>query len=263
MALTAPTPSRSRLSNKVYGSPTCLGLTDNDLLDLTPADSGYGSSFVTPKRLIMQLDSPLYSHKYGRFPYWDGNGSPDNPSTSSNDTDSDDGKVFNDDGDVFTDTKTDTFGDVITAAPAKDMGPPPKKRLRSATLPHRGPLSGRPTLPTSFYSEGSLRSTKAGSGVRARRLKDHSLRIPDRFIPLRDSIVPISDMFRVTKPAAKLSSAEKLRRDRTATPDPFVFRRPLVSPMAPGHRLHTRSDTRAVRNGGSCQDRHPSAFVSS
>lgn len=261
MALSAPTPSRSRLSNQVYGSPTCLGLTDDDLLDLTPADSGYGSSFVTPKRLTTQLDSPLYSPlpKYGRFPYWDGNGSPDNPSTSSNDTDSDDGKVFNDDGDVF----TDTFGDVFTATPAKDKGAPPKKRLRSATMPQRGSLSRRPTLPTSFYSEGSLRSTKAGSGVRARRLKDHSLRIPDRFIPLRDSIVPISDMFRVTKTANKLSSAEKLRRDRTATPDPFVFRRQLVSPMAPGHRLHTRSDTRAVRNGGSCQDRHPCAFVSS
>lgn len=236
MALSAPTPGRSCLNNQVYGSPTVLGLTAEDVLELTPADSGYGSSFATPKRPVSTpLRAPL--PRYTQFPLWDGHGSSNNPSPSSEGCP----PAYDSDGDVF------------TASPglAKAEDGPRKKRLRSATMPQT-PITARPSLPTSFYSEGSLRDTKAGSGVRARRLKNHSLRTPDRFVPLRDSIVPVGDVYRVSKPVQKLSAAERLRRNEPSPSDPFVFRRQLVSPMASAARL-TRSDTRAVHGGTCCK----------
>jgi hypothetical protein len=234
MALVTPTPSRSCSNNQVYGSPTVLGLTTEDILELTPADSGYGSSFATPKRPVSTpVRAPI--SKYNQFPLWDGHGSSNNPSPSSEGC----SPAYDSDGDVF------------SASPdrAQAGDGPPKKRLRSATLPQT-PTVARPSLPASFYSEGSLRATKSGSGVRVRRLKQYSLRTPDRFVPLRDSIVPVADVYRVSKPVQKLSAAERLRRNQPGASDPFVFRRQLVSPMASA-RL-TRSDTRAVHNGGTC-----------
>lgn len=207
-------------------------------------DSGYDSSFVTPNRPIGWSNAPkagpTYSsslNKYNQFPFCDGNGSPSTASETTNDSDSDE--------DVFTDKP---HASIAPTKKKKDVHPR-MKRARSATVPQRTILS-RPTLPASFYSEGSLRTTKAGSGVLARRLKNHGLRTPDRFIPLRDSMTPCSDMYRVTKSVKKLSWAEKLRRDKTASPDAFVFRRRLVSPMAVSLRLHARSDTGAIRSSG-------------
>jgi meiosis-specific APC/C activator protein AMA1 len=236
MALFSPTPDRSQLKRQAFSSPTRIGLTTSDL---TPADSGYGSTFVSPDR--WEPESPHWDipdRNYSLLELLDGTRSPD-ISSSSDDTD----------------TET-TF-----STPRVKESLPRRPRSASATLPlHTG--RSRPTLPAQFFSESNLRTTERLSETPPRRPKSGSLRVPDRFVPLRDTTTPASDIFRITKAVGQLSTSEKLLRNKSAASDAFVYRRRLVSPMASNYRLVSRSDTRAVRSRGMLYQILPSYSLS-
>lgn len=229
MAFFSPTPDRSECKRQAFGSPTCLSLSTSDL---TPADSGYGSTFVSPKNLRRwDTVTPLWDIP-GRstlFELLDGNGSPDTDAISTSSDDTAGERTFN------------------TPPPKDDFLQRP--RSASATLPHRAARS-RPTLPAAFFSESNARATDHEPETRPRRPKSGSLRAPDRFVPLRDTKTPVSEIFRITKGISQLSTHEKLLRNDSAASDAFVYRRRLVSPMASDYRLISRSDTGAVRSRG-------------
>lgn len=220
MALLSPTPDRSQLKRQAFSSPTRIGLTTSDL---TPADSGYGSTFVSPDRC--NPESPqrdVSDQNLSLLELLDGTRS-SNISPSSDDTD-------------------------VETARVKEALP---RRLRSAsaTLPRYIP-SSRLTLPAHFFSESNIKTSERLSATPLRRPKSGSLRVPDRFVPLRDTTTPVSDVFRITKGISQLSTSEKLVRNHSAASDAFVYQRRLVSPMASDYRLISRSDTRAVRSRG-------------
>ncbi|OIW25801.1 WD40 repeat-like protein [Coniochaeta ligniaria NRRL 30616] len=211
MAFYSPTPDRSRLKRQAFSSPTCLGLTTSDL---TPADSGYGSTFVSPDR--WEAERQLWDipdRNSSLLELLDGTRSPD--------------ATFN--------------------TPRVKESLPRRPRSASATLP-RHPGRSRPTLPACFFSESNLRTEDRQSETPPRRPQSGSLRVPDRFIPLRDTATPVGDIFRITKGVSQLNTAEKLLRNNSAASDAFVYQRRLVSPMASDYRLISRSDTGAVRS---------------
>ncbi|KAB5528109.1 WD40 repeat-like protein [Coniochaeta sp. 2T2.1] len=226
----SPTPDRSHLKRQAYSSPTRIGLT---VSDLTPADSGYGSTFVSPTQPEhWEIKSPSWDtpdrEPTNLYELLDGNRSRNRSADkSSTSDDSDTGAAFD----------TPRIEERVHKRP----------RSTSATLPH---LKGRsrPNLPACFFSESNLRTEERLSGTPPRRPKSGSLRVPDRFVPLRDTTTPVSDVFRITKGIGQLSTSEKLTRNNSAASDAFVYRRRLVSPMASDYRLISRSDTRAVRS---------------
>lgn len=224
MAFYSPTPDRSRLNRHTFSSPTCIGLKTSDL---TPPDSGYASTFVSPRR--WDVEDPLWDtpdRSCSILELLDGNRSPDN-SSSSDDTDTE--ATFN--------------------TPRVKESLPRRPRSASAALP-RHTARSRPTIPACFFSESNLRTSDRQSRTPPRRPKSGSLQVPDRFVPLRDTTTPVGDIFRITKGVSQLSTSEKLIRNNSAASDAFVYRRRLVSPMASNYRLISRSDTGAVRSRG-------------
>ncbi|KAM0339228.1 hypothetical protein ACHAPU_011030 [Fusarium lateritium] len=59
---------------------------------------------------------------------------------------------------------------------------------------------------------------------------DTNRRKLDRYVPRRDPVSPSSERYRTTKPSQDLSRDERLKRDKSASADPFVLKRRVLDP---------------------------------
>ncbi|KAH7263416.1 WD40-repeat-containing domain protein [Fusarium tricinctum] len=59
---------------------------------------------------------------------------------------------------------------------------------------------------------------------------DTNRRKLDRYVPRRDHISPSSERYRTTKQSQDLSREERLKRDKSASADPFVLKRRVLDP---------------------------------
>lgn len=59
---------------------------------------------------------------------------------------------------------------------------------------------------------------------------DANRRKLDRYVPKRDPISPSSERYRTTKQSQDLSRDERLKRDKSASADPFVLKRHVLDP---------------------------------
>jgi hypothetical protein len=202
---------RNRFQRQALSSP-CL--------PVTPADSGYGSTAPTPDYIISP--TPAYRRPISyRFPVLDGNRS----SASSTSSEAvDDTETVNQQG--------------LCKTPSK-----------STTLPRRSARS-RPALPASFFSESSNERCQVGSGTRSDSRRSNSLRLPDRFVPMRDHSTSISDVFRTSKPWHQLTPSEMILRRDDATPDAFCSPRRRGFSVSSDFLARSRSDHRITRNAG-------------
>ncbi|RGP63439.1 hypothetical protein FLONG3_9886 [Fusarium longipes] len=84
---------------------------------------------------------------------------------------------------------------------------------------------------------------------------DHN-RSLDRYVPRRDFVSPSSERYRTTKQSHELSRDERLKRNKSASTDPFVFRRraPDPDPRFP-FRVDDTSQDRGVALGQLLQNR--------
>lgn len=102
-------------------------------------------------------------------------------------------------------------------SPVKSPIMPKYSFLHSAyrsTIPKATHPRTRPTLPASFFSDSLVCPSTPQSDQR----------LPDRFIPMRDSpaTTPRSEMYRLAKAPHELTTSERILRHRGDTPDPFV-----------------------------------------
>lgn len=58
---------------------------------------------------------------------------------------------------------------------------------------------------------------------------DHNRKL-DRYIPRRDFVSPSSERYRTAKPSQDLSREERLKRNKSASTDPFVLKRRVLDP---------------------------------
>jgi hypothetical protein len=59
---------------------------------------------------------------------------------------------------------------------------------------------------------------------------DPNIQHLDRYVPRRDPISPSSERYRTTKQSQDLSRDERLKRDKSASADPFVLKRRVMDP---------------------------------
>lgn len=118
------------------------------------------------------------------------------------------------------------------------------------TLPIRSTRSARPPLPTSFFSDSGPRITRRRSNIGLARSRTSSLRLPDRFIPLRTQSANTTERYRTGKEWNELTPTERILRHSGAAEDAFVYRRGVVTPLAHNFRLQSRSDTVASTHRG-------------
>ncbi len=96
----------------------------------------------------------------------------------------------------------------------------------------------RRQLPLNSCNTGS--SSKSGG----------SLRAPDRFLPTKSPLDAAFQRFHANKDAHKLTSAEKLLRLNSASPDAFRPRRRATSPNTSPESLPNRQLSNGIRAGG-------------
>ncbi|KAK3684313.1 WD40 repeat-like protein [Podospora appendiculata] len=219
-----PFARRSRRQRQAFSSPPCF--SDS------PTDSGYGSASTTPL-------SPRRNEKPTTRPLKDlwmlGDGNQSDLEDPFADSDDDEKPLDRLDIDTI----------LKTATPSAK--PSSNKRQKPVTLPRSA--RPRPVLPTSFTSDSGARLPRRGSnlGLVRHGVGTGSLRLPDRFIPMRTQ-TDSSERFRTGKAPHELTTPEKLLRHNGATEDAFCYRRRIVTPMASEFRAQSRSDTVTSRN---------------
>lgn len=77
------------------------------------------------------------------------------------------------------------------------------------------------------------------TGISSSRLG--SLKVLDRFVPVRDHTTPGSSKLRTTKPLEELTPSERLVRHNQDAPDPFFFKRRALPPSPSEARKARRS----------------------
>jgi hypothetical protein len=94
----------------------------------------------------------------------------------------------------------------------------------SKTPETRRPRERAEVVSPFIYSRSSGRLPLKDKRVDANRRK------LDRYVPKRDPISPSSERYRTTKQSQDLSRDERLKRDKTASADPFVLKRHVLDP---------------------------------
>ncbi|KAL8346536.1 hypothetical protein RB598_000438 [Gaeumannomyces tritici] len=193
----------------------------------SPTDSGYGSKAAgTPqninenKKVAATLFSSLVAHAYNIY---------DGPSCSDNGGQTDSDERVSEDVDLF-----------------PGGSPPPTTK---DSISHKISTPTRPSTTTnvSFYLEQPMvKQGQISAAVALQKVFRGSLRLPDRFVPVRDSFIPSSEKFKTTKPVGQMSTAERLLRHERETPDAFCLR-----PRRNGSAVRTGSD---LRNGSAVFD---------
>ncbi|KAK4236449.1 WD40-repeat-containing domain protein [Achaetomium macrosporum] len=182
----------------------------------SPTDSGYGSAATTPsppRKAAKEHRGPLEP-----WPHGDGNQS-----------DSDDPFIDSDDESTFKVKVTTSAASPATRQVLE------KQEKKPFTLPKRSRLS------LAAYSPSTAK-------LRQRASSSTSLRHLDRFIPARPQGTAPSERFRTSKAPHELTAAEKILRHSGATEDAFVYRRRIVTPLAPEFRSISRAEIAASRN---------------
>lgn len=195
-------------------------------------DSGYGSLETSPTRSPTRTRSDRASNSLAArleslsVNSYDGNSSEESESeTSKND----------DDGN----------GPGLNASPCAG-------REKSATLPRvsRRRISrtdSYPLLPGRHGTHqryGSDNMGIQGSGT-------NSVKQLDRFVPLRDHVVPGYEKLQTTKPLDELTPSERLVRHNRDAPDPFCFKRQALPPSPTEARKTRRSGNRTTLDAAS------------
>ncbi|KAM0242091.1 hypothetical protein ACHAP5_007411 [Fusarium lateritium] len=103
------------------------------------------------------------------------------------------------------------------------------KREESFVEPPETPETRRPreraeVVSPFIYSKSSGRLPLKDKRVDANRRK------LDRYVPKRDPVSPSSERYRTTKQSQDLSRDERLKRDKSASADPFVLKRRVLDP---------------------------------
>lgn len=104
-------------------------------------------------------------------------------------------------------------------------------REKSVTLPRvsRRRISWTDSYPLFSDRRGShYRHGSDNTGIQGYR--DNSMRLLDRFVPLRDHATPQSEKLQTTKPLDLLTPSERLVRHNKDAPDPFYFKRRALPP---------------------------------
>lgn len=104
---------------------------------------------------------------------------------------------------------------------------------KSATLPRvsRRRISRTDSYPLLPGRQSNYHHHRYGSdntGIQVSSSK--SVRHLDRFVPLRDHVVPGSEKLQTTKPLDELTLSERLVRHNRDAPDPFCFKRRALPP---------------------------------
>jgi hypothetical protein len=187
---------------------------------VSPVDSGYGSAATalsTPKKAAKEHQGPLIDP----WTYSDGSQS-----------DSDDPFIDSDDEKTFSSGKVATSAASPTARKA-----PGNQETKPVTLSKRSRLS-LPAYPPSTARLGQRPSSST------------SLRHLDRFIPARLQGTASTERFRTSKSPQQLTATEKILRHSGESEDAFVYRRRIVTPLAPEFRSLSRAEIAASRNRG-------------
>ncbi|KAK3304187.1 WD40 repeat-like protein [Chaetomium strumarium] len=186
---------------------------------VSPTDSGYGSAATTPS-------TPRKSGKehQGRLiDHW--------TDIDGDQSDSDDPFIDSDDEQTF----SGKVASSAASATAREVREDQETKL--FTLPNRCRLIF-PAYPPSTAKLGQRASSST------------SLRHLDRFIPARPQGTASSERFRTSKSPQQLTAAEKILRHSGATEDAFVYRRRILTPLAPEFRSLSRAEIAASRNRG-------------
>ncbi|KAK0708947.1 WD40 repeat-like protein [Lasiosphaeria miniovina] len=204
-----------RRQRQAFSSPACL----------SPADSGYGSAFSSPKT-PQGLDNPDRQTLGGLWMLGDGNLSDlDDPFTNSED-----------------EKPAAARPELVTQAAEIGLAQGTGERPKHSTLPTRS-FRSRPALPASFHSDSGAAGLPRQGSDRGLVRGTGSLRLPDRFIPTRTHSANTAEKFRTGKAPHELTPSEKLLRHNGATEDAFCYRRRAVTPMACDFRSRSHSDT--------------------
>ncbi|EWG52744.1 hypothetical protein FVEG_11389 [Fusarium verticillioides 7600] len=111
----------------------------------------------------------------------------------------------------------------------QEQKPPGSSKTRLAAEPPRTPERRHPkgkadVISPFLYSKGSKRFPLQDKRI------DPNIQHLDRYVPRRDPISPSSERYRTTKQSQDLSRDERLRRDKSASADPFVLKRRVMDP---------------------------------
>ena len=122
------------------------------------------------------------------------------------------------------DSRSSDAGGLYPSPPASEYSipktPSTESRASEDVDPPAFPLTPVPFSPVSATGHREIR-TPRGRGIRREKGLRTPSRSPDRFISSRCTPQDASKTFRLSKLPEQLSSAEKLLRHRSATPDPF------------------------------------------
>ena len=115
-------------------------------------------------------------------------------------------------------------GGLYPSPPASEYSipntPSTESRASEDVDPPAFPLTPVPFSPTAATADRGSRTSR-GRGIRREKGLRTPSTSPDRFISSRCTPQDVSKTFRLSKHPEQLSSAEKLLRHRSATPDPF------------------------------------------
>ncbi|KAF5252769.1 hypothetical protein FANTH_2294 [Fusarium anthophilum] len=111
----------------------------------------------------------------------------------------------------------------------QEQKPPASSKTRLAAKPPKTPERRHPkgkadVISPFLYSKSSKRFPLQDKRI------DPNIQHLDRYVPRRDPISPSSERYRTTKQSQDLSRDERLRRDKSASADPFVLKRRVMDP---------------------------------
>lgn len=111
----------------------------------------------------------------------------------------------------------------------QEQKPPASSKTGLAAEPTKTPERRHPkgkadVISPFLYSKSSRRFPLQDKRI------DPNIQYLDRYVPRRDPISPSSERYRTTKQTQDLSRDERLRRDKSASADPFVLKRRVMDP---------------------------------
>lgn len=111
----------------------------------------------------------------------------------------------------------------------QEQKPPASSKTRLAAEPPKTPERRHPkgkadVISPFLYSKFSRRLPLQDKRI------DPNIQHLDRYVPRRDPISPSSERYRTTKQSQDLSRDERLKRDKSASADPFVLKRRVMDP---------------------------------
>lgn len=183
-------------------------------------DSGYGSLETSPTRSPIKRRSDRASSSLAArikklsLNSYDGNTSEESEHEASTDNDAE--SELND----------------SPCAGRNKFTTPPRMSRRRISRTDSYPLL--PSHQTTHQRYGSDNLGIQGTSI-------NSVKQLDRFVPLRDQVVPGSQKLRTTRPLDDLTPSERLVRHNRDAPDPFCFKRQPIPPSPTESRKARRS----------------------